>query len=46
MPERKVGTTQSTILPNGKVPRKDGVTESAAENNRPDSYRSKGENVR
>jgi len=36
MPERKVGTTQSTILPNGKVPRKDEVTDSATENNRSD----------
>jgi hypothetical protein len=31
---RKVGTTQSTMLPNGKVLRFGGATESATENNR------------
>jgi len=35
--ERKVGTTQGAILPNGKgIPGKPGFTESATENNRPD----------
>ena len=42
--ERKVRTTKSTILPNRKASAR--ATDSAAENNRHEVIRGKGENVR